>query len=81
MLLKYFSIVWAYFSKLIVVFFISDFYFAESSDIGRVKMNSVPTSVVLATVIFSSCALIISLTMDKPRPVPFLSLPREESVL
>ena len=36
-------------------------------------MNSVPTPLVLITLIFCSCARIISFTMDRPRPVPFVS--------
>ena len=48
---------------------------------GRVKINSVPTPSVLITSIFSPWAWMISFTMERPRPVPFLSLPRERSVL
>ena len=48
---------------------------------GRVKINSVPTPSVLMTLIFSLWAWMISFTMARPRPVPFLSLPREASVL
>ena len=44
---------------------------------GREKTNSVPTPTVEMTLMFSPCALMISLTMARPSPVPFLSLPRE----
>ena len=52
-----------------------------SSAIGRENMNSVPTPSVEMTLMCSSWALIISLVMERPSPVPFLSLPRERSVL
>ena len=53
-------------------------YFLSS---GSVNINSVPTSLVLMTSICSSWAWIISLTIDSPRPEPFLSRPREASDL
>ena len=56
-------------------------YYSSYSDLGSVKVNSVPTPCVLTTVIFSLCAVIISFTMERPNPVPFLSLPRKRSVL
>ena len=46
-----------------------------------VNMNSVPTPSVLMTLIFSLCVLRISLTIESPSPVPFLSLPRDKSDL
>ena len=46
-----------------------------------VNMNSVPTPLVLMTLIFSLCVLRISLTIESPSPVPFLSLPRDKSDL
>ena len=45
------------------------------------KINSVPTFSILVTEISSSCATIISFTMDSPSPVPFLSFPLDISVL
>ena len=56
---------------------LSYFSFAFS----RVKINSVPTSGVLITLIFCPWAWMISFTMDSPRPVPLRSFPREASVL
>ena len=50
-------------------------------DFWREKMNSLPTPGVLTTLMCSPWALTISLTMDNPRPVPFLSLPRDRSDL
>ena len=47
------------------------------SGVASVKINSVPTPSVLMTLIFWLCARMISRTMDKPSPMPFLSLPRE----
>ena len=46
-----------------------------------VKVNSLPTPSVLTTLIFSPCACMISFTIARPRPVPFLSFPLERSVL
>ena len=51
------------------------FYFASSS----VNMNSVPTPTVLTTSMFSPCAWITSLVIERPSPEPFLSRPLEES--
>ena len=48
------------------------------SGVASVKINSVPTPSVLMTLIFWLCARMISRTMDKPSPMPFLSLPRED---
>ena len=42
----------------------------------EVKMNSVPTPSVLMTLIFWLWALMISFTMESPRPVPLRSFPR-----
>ena len=44
-------------------------------------MNSDPTPEVLITSMVSPWFWMISFTMDKPRPVPFLSFPRDRSVL
>ncbi len=51
------------------------------SALSRVKMNSVPTPSVLITLMFWLWALIISLTIDSPSPVPLRSFPREASIL
>ena len=51
------------------------------STFSSVNINSVPSPSVLITLIFSLWARMISLVMESPRPVPFLSLPRERSVL
>ena len=56
-------------------------YISSSFDFGRVKMNSVPTPSVEITLMFSWWAFIISFVIERPRPVPFLSLPRHKSVL
>ena len=48
---------------------------------GSVKINSVPTPSVLITLMFSLWDWIISFVMESPNPVPFLSFPRERSVL
>ena len=48
---------------------------------ARVKINSVPTPSVLITLIFWLWALMISFTIESPRPVPFRSFPLEESIL
>ena len=48
---------------------------------GSVNINSVPTPSVLITFIFSPCACTISLTIDRPSPVPRLSFPRDKSLL
>ena len=48
---------------------------------GRVKMNSEPTPAVLITSMFSPWAWMISFTMERPSPVPFLSFPLERSDL
>ena len=52
-----------------------------TSALLKEKMNSVPTPSVLTTLICSSCAWIISFTMESPSPVPFLSLPLDRSDL
>ena len=54
---------------------------AHHSALSRVKMNSVPTPSVLITLMFWLWALMISLTMESPSPVPLRSFPREESIL
>ena len=51
------------------------------SALSRVKMNSVPTPSVLITLMFWLWALMISLTIDSPSPVPLRSFPREASIL
>ena len=48
---------------------------------GSENTNSVPTPSVLITFTFSPWACIASFTIASPRPVPFLSFPRERSVL
>ena len=45
------------------------------------KMNSVPSPSVLMTLMFSLCAWMISLVMERPRPVPFFILAADRSVL
>ena len=55
--------------------------FLPYSALSRVKMNSVPTPSVLMTLIFWLWALMISFTMESPRPVPLRSFPREASIL
>ena len=64
---------------LCLTFFVK--YYASFLLSGRVNINSVPTPSVLMTLIFSPCAWIISFTMERPRPVPRLSFPRERSLL
>lgn len=51
------------------------------SALSSVKINSVPTPSVLITLMFWLWALMISLTMERPSPVPFRSFPREASIL
>ena len=48
---------------------------------GSENMNSVPTPSVLITFMFSPWFSIISFVIESPSPVPFLSFPRERSVL
>ena len=48
---------------------------------GSVNVNSVPTPCVLTTLIFSPWAWMISLTIERPSPVPFLSFPLDGSLL
>ena len=54
---------------------------SSTSDLGSEKINSVPTPSVLITLIFSPWDWMISFVMDRPRPVPFLSFPRDRSDL
>ena len=47
---------------------------------ASVKINSEPTPSVLTTLMFCLWVAMISFTMERPRPVPFRSLPRETSI-
>ena len=58
----------------IVIFYVSEVF-------DKVNTNSVPTPSVLITSMVSPCAVIISFVIDNPSPVPFLSFPRDRSVL
>ena len=74
---KMYKYSWYMFHRTVPYFLCQDSF---SGLFARVKINSVPTPSVLITLIFCLWALMISFTIESPRPVPFRSFPLEESL-
>ena len=56
-------------------------YLMTNSKTSQCGIYELPKRIILITLIFSPCDSIISFVIESPRPVPFLSLPRERSDL